>query len=350
MQLRNNLARQDRRGAMLVLVAVVLVIIMIGTVFSVDVAYMHMVRAELRVATDAAARAGSETLARTQNQNAAINAAMAVAERNTVAGDGLTLVASDIQVGTVRTSSSSNRFQFVANRTPFTAMSVNGRRDSTSSDGEVGLFFSRLFSTDSFSPNETAISASSVRDVALVLDVSGSMNRRSGAGTRLTALKEAVRVFLSEIRVSSPSTRVSLTVYSTNVSKLVNLTPDFDAIQNVVNGLRARGLTAIGNGLVTGSDSLVNDPLQRAFAAKTVIVMTDGNHNRGPSPDSTVATAVSRGQQVHTITFSSGANQNLMRRVAQSTTGGLHIHADDSDDLAQAFRDIARSLAVVLVE
>ncbi|MEC8555686.1 MAG: pilus assembly protein TadG-related protein [Planctomycetota bacterium] len=56
MRLRNNLARDDRGGAMLVLVAVVLAIILVGTVFSVDVAYMHMVRAELRIATDAAAR------------------------------------------------------------------------------------------------------------------------------------------------------------------------------------------------------------------------------------------------------------------------------------------------------
>ncbi len=183
-------------------------------------------------------------------------------------------------------------------------MGVNGRRDATARDGEVGLFFSRLFSTDSFAPNETAISASSVRDVALVLDVSGFIHRRTRGGTKLTALKKAVRVFLAEIRVSSPSTRVSLAVYSSNVSKMVNLTPDFDAVQNVVDGLRARGLTAVGTGLVMGSDSLLNDPLQRAFAAKTVIVITDGNHNRGPRPDRTVATAVSRGQQVHTITFS----------------------------------------------
>ena len=51
----------------------------------------------------------------------------------------------------------------------------------------------------------------------------------------------------------------------------------------------------------------------RAFAAKTVILMTDGNHNRGPKPDRTVATAVNRIQRVHTSTFSREAKQNLLR-------------------------------------
>ncbi|MEM7476299.1 MAG: vWA domain-containing protein [Planctomycetota bacterium] len=342
-------AHGQRRGAMLVLVAIVLVILLIGAFFSVDVAYMHMVRAELRTATDAAARAASETLARTQNQQAAIDAAVAIADRNEVAGNGLTLTRADIQLGTVLPASS-GRFEFRANQAPFTAVSVNGRRGSTAADGPVGLFFGRLFNADSFAPSETAIAAASVRDIALVLDVSGSMNAGSGSGTRLTALKEAVRVFLAEIAVSSPSSQVSLTVYSTQPTKLVNLTNNFGQIQSQVNNLQARGLTAIGNGLSIGSDSLVNDPAQRAFALKTILVMTDGNHNRGPSPLQTVNTAIARDQQVHTVTFSAGANQSLMSQVAQATSGGIHLHADNGGDLAAAFRDIARSLAVVLVE
>jgi hypothetical protein len=30
--------------------------------------------------------------------------------------------------------------------------------------------------------------------------------------------------------------------------------------------------------------------------------------------------------------------------------GGLHFHADDADDLEEAFREIARTLSVLLVE
>jgi len=78
--------------------------------------------------------------------------------------------------------------------------------------------------------------------------------------------------------------------------------------------------------------------------------MADGDRARGPGQTSTVAAAVGRVDVLHTICVGSGASEKSRRRVAQSGAGGLHIHADDSDDLAQAFRDIARSLAVVLVE
>ena len=38
-----------------------------------------------------------------------------------------------------------------------------------------------------------------------------------------------------------------------------------------------------------------------------------------------------------------------MRQVA-NIGGGLHLHADDGGDLAAAFKEIARSLSITLVE
>ena len=340
---------QSRRGAMLVLVAVVLIILLIGAVFSVDVAYMHMVRAELRTATDAAARAGSEALARTQDIDVARAAAIATAAENRVAGVGLTLDPSDIVFGGLRTGDS-GRFGFSADEFPITAVHVVGRRDQASANGAVRLFFARVFSTTQFEPIVEATAAANVRDVALVLDISGSMTEPSGGGTRLAALQDAVNIFIDEISVSSPHTLLSLTTYSTTPTKEIELTNDYELIRTKVDNFTANGLTAIGNALNVGSDSLASDPETRIYAAKTIILMTDGNHNTGPSPLTTVATAASRGHQVHTITFSNGANQALMRSVAHATSGGIHIHADDADDLAEAFREIARSLSVVLVE
>ena len=176
------------------------------------------------------------------------------------------------------------------------------------------------------------------------------MSESSGRVTRLLALQAAVNGFLDEVQATSPSTMISLTSYSTTPTKRLNLTNNFGSIRTQVNAFRAAGLTAIGNALTMGSDSLVNDPLSRSFAFKTIVLMTDGNHNTGPSPDITVATAVAREQTVHTITFGNGANQLLMQQVANATTGGIHIHADGAADLADAFRAIARTLSVTLVE
>lgn len=57
---------------MLPLICLMLVAFMVTVIFSVDVAYMQLVKSELRTATDAAAKAAAEALSRTQDVNAAI--------------------------------------------------------------------------------------------------------------------------------------------------------------------------------------------------------------------------------------------------------------------------------------
>jgi Flp pilus assembly protein TadG len=52
-------AAKHRRGAMLVLVLVMIVAFIVTVAFSVDIAYMNLVKSELRSATDAAAKATS---------------------------------------------------------------------------------------------------------------------------------------------------------------------------------------------------------------------------------------------------------------------------------------------------
>ncbi|MCA9193614.1 MAG: VWA domain-containing protein [Planctomycetales bacterium] len=342
--------KHQRSGTMVVLVAITLVILLICAVFSIDVAYMHMVRAELRTATDAAARAGTETLARTQDIGAATAAALAIAKSNRVAGVGLTLDPSNLQFGSTSETVTGRR-KFLPGALPSTAMRVTGARTANSKDGEIDLFFSKLFDVASFEPQKTATAASNVRDVALVLDTSGSMNSSAGfKKSRIDALKEAVALFLSEIEKQSSTTRISLVSYSSGPIKQLDITDDFSAILARVNSFKANGSTDIGDSLAMGSDSIQFDSLTRPFAFKTIVLMTDGNHNTGPSPIATVPLAVQRGQTVHTITFGADANKGLMKAVAGATKNGIHIHADNAVDLTDAFREIARTLSVSFVE
>ena len=340
--------KQQRAGAMLPMIAVALVIIMIGVVFSIDIAFMHMVRAELRTATDAAARAGAETLARTQDESQAIDAAIQVAAMNRVSGSGLELARDQVVLGSV-TQTGAGKLEFVAGQLPFTSVRVLGDRGAFSPQGAVPLFFGQFLGRSEFQPNQVATASSSVRDIALVLDRSGSMNSVEGGTSRIDALKQAVGVFLAEIQSSSPNSTVSLTTYSTDSTRDFALTNDFGDIQNEVNNLNAQGWTNIFTGLRQGSDSLVQDDLSRAYADKTIILMTDGNFNVGGTPIPSANVAVDRGHTIHTITFSSGANQEIMRQCAE-IGNGIHLHADDAGDLSEAFREIARSLSVTLVE
>jgi len=333
---------------MLPMIALSLVLVMIGVVFSIDIAFMHMIRAELRTATDAAARAGAETLARTQDENQAIEAAIRVAALNQVSGSGLELARDQVVLGSV-SQTSSGGLAFVPGESPFTSIRVLGDRGATSPQGAVPLFFGQFLGVSEFQPNQVATASSSVRDIALILDRSGSMRLREGGLTRIDALKQAVGVFLAEIETSSPNSTISLTTYSTESTRDFALTNDFRDIRNEVNELTPEGRTNIFQALRQGSDSLVEDDLTRPYADKTIILMTDGNFNVGGTPVPSANIAADRGHIIHTITFSSGANQEIMRQVAD-IGGGQHLHADSAGDLSDAFREIARSLSVTLIE
>ena len=334
---------QKRRGAMVILIVLVIVLLIVGALFSIDVAYMHMVRAELRTATDAAARAGAEELSRTQDPDKAIEAAIKIASKNKVAGQGLGLSPTDIELG--RHEFVNGHFEFVAGGDGLNAVRVTGNRLQDSLDGSVPLFFGKIFGRSSFQPTQRASATRIDRDIALVLDRSGSMNEQN----RFKSLKKAVDVFLAELEKTGQEEFVSLTFYNEFATKHVDITPDYKEISDAMDKVSPQGWTGIGRGLLMGSDSLVNDALQRPFAHKSIVLMTDGNQNRGINPLDAADTAIERGQIVHTITFSSGANQTLMKKVADKT-GGIHFHADNEEELRDVFREIAAELPVILIE
>ena len=340
-------SRRQRRGAMIVLAAVTFVILIAAAAFSLDVAYMHMVRAELRTATDAAARAGAETLTRTQDDALAVQAAIQAGQRHFVAGKSLNLSAGDIQLGQM-TQNPRGGFDFVGGGGKLSAVQVTGRRTSGSNDGPVPLFFGPFFGTTNFQPSQSASAGANVRDIALVLDRSGSMARVEGGISRINALKDAVAVFFDEIGRTSPNAKCSLISYSTTATRDIELDTNFEDTLDFVDGMSPAGFTNIFQSLRFGSDSLEASG-RRKFADRTIVLMTDGNFNEGGDPTPSARVAASRGHTIHTVTFSSGANQAIMKSVA-NIGNGIHIHADNAADLKQAFREIAQTFTVLLIE
>jgi Ca-activated chloride channel family protein len=179
----------------------------------------------------------------------------------------------------------------------------------------------------------------------LVLDKSGSMGRFG----RYPALLNGVDVFLQELDFSPQTENVSLTVYDTFPRKLVDMTTDMNSISVAINNESPGGFTGIGRALRMGLDSVLNDPNSREFSIKSIVLMTDGNQNRGVSPDVVALDWADEGVIVHTITFSQGANIPLMERVA-TITGGTHLHADNNQQLIEAFETIAKQIQILLIE
>lgn len=335
---------QNRDGAMLPYVALVVVLLFVAAAFAIDIAFIHVVRSELRTATDAAAKAAVEALGREQSTAAAIDAALRVADANTVAGVGLQLDPNNIFFG-ASGQNEDGTFFFNEGGTPLNAVRVIGERTSNSIQGSVGLHFAPVIGHTEFQPVQTATATRLDRDIALVLDVSGSMSTNG----RFAALQNALDVFLSELDLTSQRERISLTVYSSEDRKLVDTTENLQLIRDEFALESPDGFTAIGEGLETGVDSVLNDPEARQFALKSVIVMTDGNQNQGVDPEVVAQDAANADVVVHTVTFSEGANQTRMADVA-SIGGGIHLHADNDEELIEAFQTIARQLQVLLIE
>jgi len=166
--------RATRVGAILVFFAVALVMLLVAAAFSVDIAYMHLVHEELRIATDAAAKAAVTGLSMGGTRDAAIAQAIAYAAKNRVGGAPLRIDASNVQIGSV-TYVSNGRWTFNNNATPLTAASVTVDMRSGTTAGPVGLFFGRLLGTSTFSPVSTSNAAFVRNKVCLCFDRSRSM-------------------------------------------------------------------------------------------------------------------------------------------------------------------------------
>jgi Mg-chelatase subunit ChlD len=373
--------REARRGAMLVLVAVTLIIFIVALVFSIDIAYMQLVRTQLRAAADAAAKAGAITLSMAQDDEAAVQKAIDIAAANVVAGEPLRLDAEDVEVGSsVRQSDGS--WNFVAGGTPYNAVRVNALRTSDSTAGPVRLLVGGMLGVQNFEPRHTATASQVDQDVVLVLDRSGSMAwdlsgvewRYPGANqypaaycelphaqSRWAAAHAAVETFLTAIESTPPIEHVSIVSFSSNTSSCGRsvqsatidsaLSVDYALARSAMTQLSSNpiiGGTDIGAGIDTAVQSLKSSAA-RPYARKTIIVMTDGHWTDGSNPVDAARRAAMELMTVHSITFSTGADENLMKEVAR-TGNGRHYHAPDAATLRQIYEEIAYTLPIILTE
>ena len=364
---------------MLRLVAIVTVIFIAGAAFSVDVAYMQHSRSKLRAATDASARAAGEAFSRLQSLPAARQAAKNVGLVNEVAGAPLLLADSDIVEGNT-VFHGSGQWTFTPHGTPTNSIRVNGRRTAGSLSGAVPLFFGRALGVYDFQPEMQATVVRLDRDICLVVDRSSSMKldinstaETMGLGdpricqpplsdSRWAVLEAAVGGFVAALASTPQSEFVALASYSsdftrcgfTNHAADINQVLDNDQslITAAMSGISAttfNGMTDIAAGIDAGVTVLTDAGLARPFAAKTMILFTDGHATAGRRPRDAAADAAVEKITIHTITFGNGANEPQMQEVAE-ITGGRHYHAPDAATLHAIFQEIAFTLPVIITE
>lgn len=177
----------SRRGNIIVLSAVLMVVLLGMVAFAVDVGYIHNTNAELKRTADAAALAGVSVLV--DGSEAALATVEDFVQANPV--NEVVVSASETEIETGMWDEESRTFT-PASETP-TAIRVRVRRD------DQGLFFARVLGRDNFDAAAESIATFRPRDIGLVLDYSASMNDDSEF-QRISSLgREAVESNLLEI-------------------------------------------------------------------------------------------------------------------------------------------------------
>jgi hypothetical protein len=342
--------------------------------FAVNLAYMELVRSELRTATDAAARAGGRSLSLSRDPAVAVAAAKEAASRNSVAGAPLLLDDKDIEFGTATRASDSVRFVYTSGGSRPNSMRVDGRLASDSLTGVLRLPFDGVFSQSHFGADQIAISTQIDRDITLVLDRSGSMayaidetytgnpprsapddwawGDAAPPNSRWLDLASAVTAFLQKLEETPMAELVSAVSFASTSLVDQDLTSDYSLINSAVDTYTQNfegGSTALGAGMDTGVKALAERGFDRTWVAKTLVIMTDGIHNKGVHPDQIIPRAQKYGITVHTITFSNEADQALMKSIS-SQCNGKHWHAPSGLELIEAFREIADHSPTLLTE
>jgi len=145
------------------------------------------------------------------------------------------------------------------------------------------------------------------------------------------------------------------------------LSSDYSVITSTLyTDFDAGGWTNIGDGIYRGSEILSTNEAQghngRTSAVHIIILLSDGNPNRPcttdcgtPNPealahiDDAVAWARANSIIIFTISLGGQADPVMMEENIADPTGGVHHHADTTDDLEDIFFEIAQHLFLRLV-
>jgi len=188
-------------------------------------------------------------------------------------------------------------------------------------------------------------------DIVLAIDVSGSMRATDFIPNRLEAAKSAALVFASELKRGD---RLGVVTFSGVSYVAAPLSNDLDEVKRRIAEItfgREDG-TAIGDGLISAASMLAGSQGRK----RVVVLLSDGENNRGVAPRDAALYAKRLGIRVYTVGIGSpagvipgtlqpvGLDEETLKEIAQLTGGEYHF-ASSSDALRDVYREIARSIA-----
>ncbi|HEX2053620.1 MAG TPA: VWA domain-containing protein [Actinomycetota bacterium] len=191
--------------------------------------------------------------------------------------------------------------------------------------------------------------------IMLVMDVSGSMAATDLEPNRIVAAKEAANEFLEAL--PGPM-RVGLVSFSDYASLVTPLTTDKEVVGEALDGLRAQGGTAMGDGLSVALDQIETARAGGQQVPASILVLSDGETNRGVAPSDVAERARAASVPVYSIGI--GTEEGVIGRDGErlvriqlnpaeleavaGTTGGRFFRSTSSESLEEIYRSVGSAL------
>ena len=192
--------------------------------------------------------------------------------------------------------------------------------------------------------------------VAVIIDVSRSMEETDIRPTRIEAARAAALAFVDGLPRAS---KVTLVTFGSQVTVVVPLTDDRPQLREAIGNLRTQLRTQLGTGLWEGLNAVLGEtsappPLgrPRAFA----VLLSDGRASDGVPPLEAAAEARRRGVRVYTVGVGTDTDPAFLRsgyfgvldeptlRAIADITGGEYFRADEAGRLGTIYRHLAATI------
>lgn len=202
--------------------------------------------------------------------------------------------------------------------------------------------------------------------VVLSIDVSRSMLAEDMRPNRMEAAKVAAREFIHAL---PRGFRVGLVTFSSYATTIVPPTPDKGKILDAIDLLNTEFATAIGDGLLEAVYNLPGrqrpiglgttpPPPVAPLAPGVVVLLSDGQSNRGVLPLEAARIAKDQQAKVHTVgvgtpegTFLTIGGRSIWVRLDEETlrgmaeaTGGTYYRTTSVSELRRVYRQLGREI------
>ncbi|HEX2179036.1 MAG TPA: VWA domain-containing protein [Actinomycetota bacterium] len=191
--------------------------------------------------------------------------------------------------------------------------------------------------------------------IMLVMDVSGSMASTDLEPNRIVAAKDAAKEFLGSL---PDRMRVGLVSFSDYATLVTPLTTDKEIVDEALENLRVRGGTAMGDGMAVALDQIDVERQAGQEVPASMLVLSDGETNRGAPPEQVAQAAMEARVPVYVIGVGTeeGAIQRAGDQLVRSQlnreelelvatlTGGRYFESTTSESLEEIYRSVGSSL------